>query len=96
MVEVVSSLRRDGAAGDRDLRWGVYVVFKAKNDYAAACFKQYGMPTDSTGRYAAMYKPFHLIGLERRFRCSTWRCAASRPEAAAAGAATRWRSPSAR
>jgi predicted homoserine dehydrogenase-like protein len=64
MVEVVSSLERDGSAVARDLRWGVYVVLKAANDYAAACFKQYGLPTDSTGRYAAMYKPFHLIGLE--------------------------------
>jgi predicted homoserine dehydrogenase-like protein len=64
MVEVVSSLQRDGTPIERDLRWGVYVVFKANNDYAAACFKQYGLPTDSTGRYAAMYKPFHLIGLE--------------------------------
>ena len=64
MVEVVSSLHRDGSAVARDLRWGVYVVFKASNDYAAACFKQYGLPTDPTGRYAAMYKPFHLIGLE--------------------------------
>jgi predicted homoserine dehydrogenase-like protein len=64
MVEVVSSLKRDGSAVERDLRWGVYVVFKANNDYAAACFKQYGLPTDASGRYAAMYKPFHLIGLE--------------------------------
>jgi predicted homoserine dehydrogenase-like protein len=64
LVEVVSSLKRDGQPVERDLRWGVYVVFKAQNDYAAACFKQYGLPTDSTGRYAAMYKPFHLIGLE--------------------------------
>jgi predicted homoserine dehydrogenase-like protein len=64
MVEVVSSLERDGRAVFRDLRWGVYVVLKALNDYAAACFKQYGLPTDATGRYAAMYKPFHLIGLE--------------------------------
>jgi predicted homoserine dehydrogenase-like protein len=64
MVEVVSSLKRDGHPVEHDLRWGVYVVFKAENDYAAACFKQYGLPTDSTGRYAAMYKPFHLIGLE--------------------------------
>jgi len=64
MVEVVSSLKRDGAPVERDLRWGVYVVLKAQNDYAAACFKQYGLPTDATGRYAAMYKPFHLIGLE--------------------------------
>ena len=64
MVEVVSSLERDGRAVPHDLRWGVYVVLKAANDYAAACFKQYGLPTDTTGRYAAMYKPFHLIGLE--------------------------------
>src|SRR5271154_3843441 len=64
MVEVVSSLQRDGSPVPRDLRWGVYVVFKAQSDYAAACFKQYGLPTDATGRYAAMYKPYHLIGLE--------------------------------
>jgi len=61
---VVSSLERDGRPVHRDLRWGVYVVLKAPNDYAAACFRQYGLPTDASGRYAAMYKPFHLIGLE--------------------------------
>ena len=64
MVEVVSSLKRDGEPVPRDLRWGVYTVLKAQNDYAAACFKQYGLPADPSGRYAAMYKPFHLIGLE--------------------------------
>lgn len=64
MVEVVSSLERDGRPVFRDLRWGVYVVFRAPNDYAAACFKQYGMTTDASGRYAALYRPYHLIGLE--------------------------------
>ena len=64
MVEVVSSLERDGRPVFRDLRWGVYVVFKAPSDYAASCFKQYGLATDPSGRYSAMYKPFHLIGLE--------------------------------
>lgn len=64
MVETISSLERDGRPVYRDLRWGVYVVLEAPNDYAAACFRQYGLPTDSTGRFAAMYKPFHLIGLE--------------------------------
>jgi predicted homoserine dehydrogenase-like protein len=64
MVEVVSSLERDGRPVFRDLRWGVYAVLKAPNDYTAACFRQYGVPTDKSGRYAAMYKPFHLIGLE--------------------------------
>ena len=64
MVEVVSSMERDGREVARDLRWGVYVVIEAPNDYAAACFRQYGMNTDTSGRYSAMYKPFHLIGLE--------------------------------
>jgi predicted homoserine dehydrogenase-like protein len=63
-VEVVSSLDRDGEEVERDLRWGVYCVFEAPNDYSAACFSQYGMNTDDSGRYSAMYKPFHLIGLE--------------------------------
>jgi len=63
-VEVVSSLERDGQPVARDLRWGVYCVFEAPNDYSAACFSQYGMNTDESGRYAAMFKPFHLIGLE--------------------------------
>ena len=63
-VEVVSSLERDGRPVFRDLRWGVYVVIEALSDYAAACFAQYGMKTDASGRYAAMYKPYHLIGME--------------------------------
>jgi predicted homoserine dehydrogenase-like protein len=64
IVEVVSSLERDGRPVFRDLRWGVYVVIEAPNDYAADCFGQYGLKTDVSGRYAAMYKPYHLIGLE--------------------------------
>jgi predicted homoserine dehydrogenase-like protein len=64
VVEVVSSLERDSRPVFRDLRWGVYVVLEAPNDYAADCFRQYGLKTDSSGRYAAMYKPYHLIGLE--------------------------------
>ncbi|MEO9900926.1 Gfo/Idh/MocA family oxidoreductase [Nisaea sp.] len=63
-VEVVSSLERDGRPVFKDLRWGVYVVIEAQTDYAAACFRQYGMNTDASGRYSAMFKPFHLIGLE--------------------------------
>ncbi len=63
-VEVVSSVERDGRPVFKDLRWGVYVVFEAPNDYSAACFDEYGLITDDSGRYAAMWKPSHLIGLE--------------------------------
>ena len=67
-VETVSSLERDGRPVFRDLRWGVYVVFEAERgasgDYARRCFKEYGVVTDASGRYTALYRPYHLIGLE--------------------------------
>lgn len=63
-VEVVSSLARDGSRVERDLRWGVYVTFAADSDYVKRCFGEYGLATDDSGNYAAMYKPYHLIGLE--------------------------------
>jgi predicted homoserine dehydrogenase-like protein len=63
-VEVVSSLYRDGTDVPNDLRWGVYVVFEASNDYTVRCFKEYGVVTDESGRISALYRPFHLIGLE--------------------------------
>jgi predicted homoserine dehydrogenase-like protein len=63
-VEVISSLHRDGRPLDRDLRWGVYVTFEARTDYAVQCFAEYGLRTDPTGRYGALYRPYHLIGLE--------------------------------
>jgi predicted homoserine dehydrogenase-like protein len=63
-VEVVSSLERNGRSVERDLRWGVYVTFKAPTDYAARCFSEYGLVTDDSGFYTALYRPYHLIGLE--------------------------------
>ena len=63
-VEVVSSLHKDGSDVEGDLRWGVYVTFEAVSDYAADCLPQYGVATDASGRYAALYRPSHLIGLE--------------------------------
>jgi len=63
-VEVVSSLERDGRPVADDLRWGVYVVFRAASDYVARCFAEYGIASDESGRYAALYRPYHLIGLE--------------------------------
>lgn len=63
-VEVVSSLERDGRPVPEDLRWGVFVVVRAASPYVARCFSEYGIPTDSSGRYAALYRPTHWIGLE--------------------------------
>ncbi len=63
-VEVVASEARDGAPLPDHLRWSVYVVFAAATDYVARCFAEYGLTTDDSGRTAAMWKPYHLIGLE--------------------------------
>jgi len=63
-VEVISSIHRDGSAVTNDLRWGVYCVFEAGSAYVERCFADYGLVTDDSGQFSAMYKPFHLIGLE--------------------------------
>ena len=63
-VEVVSSVERDGSTVPGNLRWGVYVVFASDNPYTMRCFREYGVETDATGTVAALYRPFHLIGLE--------------------------------
>ncbi|MGZ5650462.1 MAG: NAD(P)H-dependent oxidoreductase [Usitatibacter sp.] len=62
-VEVISSVERDGRPVFRDLRWGVYVTFAAEHEYVRRCFQEYGIVTDSTGEYAAMYTPSLLSGL---------------------------------
>ena len=64
MVEVISSLERDTRQVVGDLRWGVYAVFEGETDYIRRCFSEYGVHTDSTGHYAALWRPYHLIGLE--------------------------------
>jgi predicted homoserine dehydrogenase-like protein len=64
MVDVVSCVRDDETFVDDHLRWGVYVTFTSQSDYAQRCFGEYGITTDSSGRYAALWRPYHLIGLE--------------------------------
>jgi predicted homoserine dehydrogenase-like protein len=85
-VEVISSLERDTRPVNRDLRWGVYAVFEAPSDYVARCFAEYGMVTDPSGRYAALFRPYHMIGLELGISVAS---AALRREAT--GAATGFR-----
>jgi len=63
-VEVVSSLERDGRTVPYDIRFGVWVVFEGESEYIRRCFMEYGVRTDPSGRYACMYKRWHLIGLE--------------------------------
>ena len=63
-VEVISSLETDGRVIPYDIRFGVFVVFEGETEYIRNCFKEYMVRTDSSGRYACLYKRWHLIGLE--------------------------------
>jgi predicted homoserine dehydrogenase-like protein len=63
-VEVISSLRKDGTPIPYDIRFGVFVVFEGETEYIQRCFAEYGVKTDPGGRYACLYKRWHLIGLE--------------------------------
>jgi predicted homoserine dehydrogenase-like protein len=63
-VEVISSLTSEGTPIPYDIRFGVFVVFEGESEYIQRCFEEYGVKTDRSGRYACMYKRWHLIGLE--------------------------------
>jgi len=63
-VEVISSLESDGQPIPYDIRFGVWVVFEGDTEYIRRCFTEYGVRTDPSGRYACLYKRWHLIGLE--------------------------------
>ncbi len=64
MVEVISSLEKDGRVIPYDIRMGVWVTVEAETEYIKNCFEEYRAHTDPTGRYFTLYKRWHLIGLE--------------------------------
>ena len=64
LVDIAASQEPDGREVLNNIRYGVFVTFKAPNEYTRACFKQYGLLTDPSGWYASMWRPFHIIGLE--------------------------------
>jgi predicted homoserine dehydrogenase-like protein len=64
VTEVVSSVTRDGRDVPHHLALGTYVVVEGDSDYVRRCFREYHILPDSSGRYAALYRPVHMIGLE--------------------------------
>jgi len=86
-VEVISSLNRDKTPVPGHIQQGVYVVFEGANEYVQRCFKEYRLLPDETAKYACLYRPTHLIGLELGISVLS---AALRGEPT--GAATGWRS----
>ncbi len=64
LIDIAASQEPDGREVLNNIRYGMFVTFKAPDEYTRACFKQYGLLTDKSGWYASMWRPFHLIGLE--------------------------------
>lgn len=63
-VDVMSSVNRDGTWIPHNTQEGVFVVVKATNEYVSGCFNEYPWHPDPTGQYAALYRPYHYVGLE--------------------------------
>lgn len=64
VTEVVSSITRDHQNVPHNLLMGTYVVITSESAYTQSCFKEYSMLPDSSGKYASLYRPTHMIGLE--------------------------------
>ena len=84
-VEVISSLNRDMTPVPHHLQQGVYVTFAAPSDYTQRSFKEYWLLPDETGKYAGLYRPLHLIGLELGISVASIMCRGE-----ATGSATGW------
>lgn len=63
-VDVMSSVTRAGDWIPFNTQEGVFVVIKATNQYVSGCFNEYPWHPDPTGQYAALYRPYHYVGLE--------------------------------
>ncbi len=64
LVDIAASREPDGRVVLNNIQYGMFVTFRAPDEYTRACFQQYGMLTDESGWYGSMWRPFHLIGLE--------------------------------
>ena len=63
-VDVMSSFTRAGEKIPHNTQEGVFVVVKAVNDYVSGCLAEHPWGPDPTKQYAALYRPYHYIGLE--------------------------------
>ena len=64
VTEVVSSVTREEADVPHHLAMGTYVTITSESAYARACMDEYNCLSDKSGKYAALYRPTHMIGLE--------------------------------
>lgn len=86
LIDIAASREPDGRVVLNNIQYGMFVTFRAHDDYTRGCFRQYGLLTDPSGWFGSMWRPFHLIGLETSVSVLS---ACLRGEAT--GSSTRWR-----
>jgi len=64
IVDIAASREPDGRVVLNNIQYGMFVTFRAPDEYTRQCFNQYGLMTDKSGWFGSMWRPFHLIGLE--------------------------------
>ena len=64
VTEVTTSIYRDGSDVPHNLVMGTYVVITSESKYAHQCFREYNCLQDESGKFASLYRPTHMIGLE--------------------------------
>ena len=64
IVDVVTSIDAQHREVPNNLRFGMFVTFTSEEPYSLRCLTEYGVATDPSGRVGAMWRPYHLIGLE--------------------------------
>ncbi|MFN4129891.1 MAG: NAD(P)H-dependent oxidoreductase [Paracoccaceae bacterium] len=64
LTDIAASREPDGRVVLNNIQYGMFVTFRAPDEYTRQCFAQYGLLTDDSGWYGSMWRPFHLIGLE--------------------------------
>ena len=80
LVEIAASQEPDGREVFNNVRYGVFVTFKAHSEYVRSCFKQYGLLTDPSGWYASLW-PLSTSSVWRRPSASSRRrCGTRRPD----------------
>ncbi len=95
VTEVTSSVYRDGTDVPQSLVMGTYVVFETDSAYSEECFREYSMLPDKTGKYASLYRPIHMIGLELGISVASAALRRSRPARRSCSIPTSSRPPSA-
>ncbi len=64
VTEVTSSITREFKDVPHHLAMGTFVVVTSESAYSRQCITEYNALPDKTGKYAALYRPTHMIGLE--------------------------------